>query len=259
MNTIITILVISILVFSLPMWLQLLSIRKAAKKNHELSDKQYWELKYKYQSLISLFAVIVAAFFFIAGDSLEKVRLAVIDQLRPKIDSLQDKIVSDSLKFARLKDDLEASSSDFKNSIDSYNNKAESIGKKSSYTSEQLAYVTSSLKEAQSKIEKINQYTILRKDIYIVNDSTTGFRYKKNVIPAIQEIPALKLYFKDLVTINGDRLPEFKEAPTVMVFSKNQNVFSVEKVTKEYVIVLLIQGWGSAEENAYPIMYISGI
>ena len=95
MNTILVALLLAFIVFSV--W-NIINLRKLLKtplkKDSELNDKKYWELKYKQEYMIAVFAVILGVITWLGYRSVEDIKQDIRLELASKLDSTKKAIDS---------------------------------------------------------------------------------------------------------------------------------------------------------------------
>ena len=176
------------------------TFHKLKKTNFE--EKYYWELKLQNQFLIALFSVVVAVYAFVGWNSYKELAIDIKEKINKQIDEIVDTRFRNSVN--KLNKDIEKVSQENKKNEDSLNN-----------TSKQTNILKSDI---ERMYEQVNQRIYIIKKVKISGDG--------------------KIYFKNIKTIQGNFLPEFKEAPVVFLSKKNPTIISsveIAEVTKEYI------------------------
>jgi hypothetical protein len=185
---IIIILLVAILVSSM---YNILIFRRREKtlNNTDLDSSKYFELKYRIEYLTTIVPIVIV-FLGIMGyrevDSIEKgINSKIDEKVKPKLDSLDKQIAFLQNRQQNVKSGLDTSFqslSDFKTSF----------------------------QELQKKMTGIEGKDIIRQNIYIVRNLKT----KRN--------GDFEQYnFKEITTITGNKLPDFKTIPTILSVNDN--------------------------------------
>ncbi|GGH04097.1 hypothetical protein GCM10007352_07090 [Mucilaginibacter phyllosphaerae] len=182
-----------------------------------LNDAKYWELKYKYEFLVAVGSIVVAVVAFIGYSTLNDVKANLKLTLSAQVDSVKSRVDSVS------------------KNISGTEISANALNKKVSTTNERITEFKTDigkLKRSQSDLDLLNQKikdlqskNIVIKEFYIVDKLTVQTNMDK----------LDKFSFKNLKTIDGDNLPKFISSPIVIPLSRDNGMYTVAKVTNEYV------------------------
>jgi hypothetical protein len=101
MTTIFIILGIAILLYNVWNTIVLKSFFKTSFRREPLNDQKYWELKYKVQSLVTIFVIIVGIAGYLGISTVEDVKKSIAREIKPQLDSATRIVDSlrDSLKI----------------------------------------------------------------------------------------------------------------------------------------------------------------
>jgi hypothetical protein len=202
-SIILTVIGLAVLVFSI--WSHLLIRRHIRNKwTHEitgtLADEKYFELKSKQEFIIATSTIIFALISFIGFSSISEIKKNLNDQIateRKKVDSLRQ-VANNSL------DNLELRGKDYKDSV---------------------LFGLKLLKELRKRYLELSDKDIIRQNIFIVDDLKIGDFKKVDYFFRI-------VNFKDLKTVSGQRLPDFKTPPSIIVFSSTSSELRVDEVSQ---------------------------
>lgn len=204
-TTIIALVLLAIIAV-LMIW-DLIILRHLSKKmnNDDPSVKKegYFELKYNIRLLQSISVIIITVIGFLGYSTL------------------------DDLK-AEIKKDLGAQDS----SIEAVSNQVNSLNDSIENYWSEIEGLFEISKELDKKIRYINESFKYNPKIYVINN-----------IAYPDGDTLLRLEFKDLETIFKERLPEFKNAPTVLIQGHTM-VVSIREISKDHVTIMSEIGFG---------------
>jgi len=196
MTAIIVILLLALLSVSIWNFKTLNDIKKLGKENRTLSpDAKYFELKYNIQFLVGLSTILIAVLGVLGYRSLDDVKSQLSDNLATISTTIEEK--ENTTKELDFKITKIAESA---NAID-------------------LAF--NQVKVLESKVKEINSKNILTQNYYIVSP------LKIELTMGVEKI----IYFKDLMTNTGDRLPVFKFPPLVFGTLNSNTSFMIYSIT----------------------------
>jgi|688.fasta_scaffold419072_2 hypothetical protein len=209
-----------IALITLSIW-NLVTSRELVKKRNQnvgavgLSDPRYFELKYKNQFLVAMFAVFVGLGSFYGYNTLEDAKKEARTEIINSTDSLKNKL------------------SELEKLMNENKSNALQLGNDFSEVSKNLPKLDGAFKRLSSleqKIVNINQKNILKQNFYIVS----------TIERPILEKPQ-RLFLKDLTTSHGDKLPNFKSPPVIIAITDSKFQVDVYNVSTESFIV----AWGT--------------
>lgn len=256
MNALTIILIIATILMTIPVWYKLFITKNDAKKAAELNDKQYWELKYRIQSLVTVFSILIAVFVVLGLDTISSIEKTVIAAMQPKVDSINVKYLQTKDSLNIMQKLIQGSYKDIETKITGYSTNLERINNYSKNVSGLFSKTTQSMTSIEQRIQSLNSKNILKKEIYIVNDESIAFVNPDSLIRTSNDSPLKKIFFKGLKTTSEDYLPEFKKTPVVLAFSNDGSTYRIKEVTRQYVIVSLDTHTGGVKK-VQPILYIN--
>ncbi len=171
----------------------LLQIKKIHKEGEKTTpEERYYELKFKIQFLVAMFTVFAAIVGLYGYNTLEDVKQKLTNELNDSIDSLKQRLettatilnTKDSI-VRILENDLAALSENVPKLKKGFN---------------QIEFL-------ERRIQTINGKNILKQNYYIV----TSLSFATNDLTK-----PVKIYFKDLATNLGDKLPSFTRPPLII-------------------------------------------
>jgi hypothetical protein len=149
----------------------------SSQKDKELNDAKYWELKYKYEYLIAIVALITAAAGFLGYSSLQSIEAAVKNDFNKKVDSvkttLQSTYADVNKKLLSAKDSVTTLNAKVKNAQFQVEESSAVLSKlmgqqfelkKSGYQSQ------NSLKELSNQIDSINNKNKIKREFYLITN-----------------------------------------------------------------------------------------
>jgi len=166
-----------------------------------LTDAKYFELKTKQDFIISIGSILIALIVLIGYGTLNDIRKEYEDQAavgRKQIDSITQLSIRRYLALDTLDDKYKGSVKEGLRTVD----------------------------DLRKKLVQISKKDVIRQNIFIIDPLRMG-DYKK------RKEDFRTIYFKDLVTISGTRLPKFLVEPSLICFSSNFAVMIVKDVTSE--------------------------
>lgn len=195
-------------------------LKKPLRKDSELNDKKYWELKYKQEYMVAVFAVVVGVITWLGYHSISDIKQDVRAELASKLDSTKKAI--DSIEKRQSSVDSRLRNSD--SILSSAQNIILGLTDRERYLNGSLNLRNLDLAALKTRISEINEKNILQQNIYIVDNVEYTFsenwEYKK-------------YYYRDLLTNTGQRLPNFKKPPFILPVSNEGFTFSIQEVTTE--------------------------
>lgn len=222
-----------------------LEIRKIKRVfNFQYTDEMkdlYFQLKLRVQFITAIVSVVVTIVVFFGFNAQKKVEESIkegVTQEFGKYDSLYKKY---DLQVTALSVYI----SDMQN--------------QSNTVSKDVGTAANRISELQKQLKAIKEKKFLNKEIAIIQnlpisyvdlDKSANTDYKDKVI----------IYFKDQTTIEGEKLPPFKNIP-VLNFTTRNGGLQIVKVTNEYFEVVwglssMIEDEGIKNKNVYMDLWI---
>lgn len=184
----------------------LYKIFKTLKKDREINPREeYFELKYNINLLKAITAILIFVIGFFGYNSYNNIK----ENIEKDIKGQQNEISIVFEKIGALNDTI--------NNLEVLKAKLESA----------IKTYEKSLKSINNKINNINSTTKYNPKIYIVKDLKFSYDKSKD---------GLKIYFRDLKTMFGEKLPDFKNVPFINVSGYTISMAIVE-ITNEYMVV----------------------
>lgn len=207
MNTLI-VLVIILIILSVWNLFGYYDLKKFNRSYRELKDDRYYELKYKNEFITASVIVVISVGGFFGYKLFDDAKKTV-DNLKVEIDSLG--------KVLEAKKDTVSYYEVMQTSLDSR------------------------IKTAESKINKINDISIIKQDLYLVDKILFTHNPNTNTnIPSTSGtiIPdTLRYYYKNLKNIKGEDLPVFDKPPFLAIVPESGYFYNIVEKTKDYFIL----------------------
>lgn len=185
-------------------------IYKQGKNGKEIfSDEKYYELKFSINLLKAISAILIFVIGFLGYSTIKDFSDNLEKDTNKQIGDQKKEIIKISKNIENIKlsvDSLENLKKNFEDVIKTYE---------------------SNLKNVNKKISNIKTSLKYNPRIYIVNDLKF---YKSN----FNRNNLLIIYFKDLLTIFGEHLPDFRKTPYINIQGHNIEI-NIQKVTNTYV------------------------
>lgn len=183
---------------------------KSVTGDNKIEEPRYWELKYRMDYLVAVAAMGIAVLAFYGYQSFQSAREAV----RSEIDLELRTIREDVNKTEQIVRNLKS----FSDSI------RESVSVSGKKMDDQINHQLAVLKVLERKIRVINNRNIVQQEFYVVRSLK---------LPVNHELKpgSNRVYYKDLITDKGDKLPEFANPPLVIPISQSTteiNIFNIK-------------------------------
>jgi type II secretory pathway pseudopilin PulG len=208
--------------------------KHSSDKNKNLDDAKYWELKSKYEFMLAVVALITAMATFLGINTLDSIKKEVKHDFQEKVDSVSKSFTDSTIKVNKK--------------LQATNDSAALLNKKVSNYLQQLSnnthYLTAleadqirlkvfdlksnnDLQDLSRKIDSINHSNKIKSEFYLVNN-----------VPFVNKRPDypldLTIYFKDLKTSSGDKLPSFKNPPVIISANLNNAFVQIGFTYKDH-------------------------
>lgn len=202
--------VLVIFLIGLSVWnlLTLYNLKKYNRSEQKIKNDRYYELKYKTDYITTVVVVMGIGAFF-GYNWFEEIKDQAADNLREKTASFDGQYESLNRKL-KNSDTLASTYTDKLNNLfTDYDN----ISKK--------------LNKLFKDYETISEKQIIKYDFYIVDNLKFPIEFNHDT--------AYRFYYKNLKSITGDKLPEFKKPPVLFIVPENNVVYDIREIHKEYV------------------------
>ncbi|MBX2895988.1 MAG: hypothetical protein KF763_11130 [Cyclobacteriaceae bacterium] len=214
------ILLITVLLI-LSIWNHLIFRKMKSVKEDEIKDARFWELNYKMDYLVAVAAMGAAVLVFLGYESLQSAKEAAKSEIDKELIMIREDLTEAQAKNQSLK----LSSDSIKDNV--------------AFTGTQIDSQIKALNELSIKIKLINSRSIVQQGFYVVRGLKLPFDHESK--PGSN-----KIYFKNLITDKGGKLPEFSNPPLVIPISQSNwemNIFNIKQDSFEAY-------WGGATINA---------
>jgi hypothetical protein len=183
---------------------------KSSETDKKLDDPRYWELKYRMDYLVAITAMGLTVIAFFGYESLQSAKEAVKSEIEVELATIRkdvgntEKVLADLNLFSdSIRDDVSASGAKMRDQIN-----------------RQVA----TLKELERKIRSINNRNIVQQEFYVVRSLKLPINHETK--PGSNRV-----FFKDMITDKGDKLPDFENPPLVIPISQSTmtiNIFNIK-------------------------------
>ena len=195
--------------------------KNASLEDKELNDAKYWELKYKYEFLIAIVALVTAIAGFLGYNSLQSIETTVKKEFNNKVDSVKNTLQKTKDSVNNLNDNVKASQSQLQKNrslmIHLFSQQFEL--KKSGFQSKKA------LNDLLNVIDSINVKNKIKSEFYLI----PNIKLKGQLFSA----EPMKFKFSELKTNTGDKLPLFRKPPIIISAMSNSTEFKILTVTNE--------------------------
>jgi hypothetical protein len=198
-------LVIVLLILSV--WNYIIFRKLKSVKEDEIRDARFWELNYKMDYLIAVAAMGAAVLVFLGYESLQSAKEAAKSEIEKELSTIRE----DLIKAETTSQSLKLLSDSIRDGV--------------AMSGTQIDNQLRALNELNKKIRLINSKNIVQQGFYVVR----GLK-----LPANHEAKpgSNRIYFKDLITDKGDKLPEFGNPPLVIPISQSNwgmNIYNIKQ------------------------------
>jgi hypothetical protein len=225
--------------------------RLSHQKDKELNDAKYWELKYKYEFLIAIVALITATAGFLGYNSLQSIETAVRADFNKKVDSvktsLQNTYTDVDSRLLTAKDSVKDLNKKVSNSQIQLQKSIEGLNTltKQQFELKEVGLQSKkSLNELSAQLDSINSKNKIKKEFYLVTN-----------VPLKGLLNPQTIKFSQLKTNIGDYLPIFKKPPFVISAWGNQIEFKVSSTTTDEFQVQVLDYSGLTVDQSEKITY----
>jgi hypothetical protein len=205
---------------------------KSHPNRRKNNDIRYYELKSKYEFLVSIVTLVTVVFVFLGISSQRELKDEIQKNIDKELISSKNAIDSTKRSFALFRDSINVS-------LETYNNvlSASIVNLNKMSDKQNLIYQKSlksnlDLDKVQNTVSRISKLNVLKKEFYVIDDLQVD-----NKTAASGN--SFRLFFKDLKTNTGDNLPNFTSEPLVLASNLDGGVIKTIKTTDDYVDVLV--------------------
>lgn len=201
--------VLAIIILGVSVWnfKTLHDLKKLAQKNEaSTADSRYYELKYNIQFLVGMSTILIAIVGSLGYNSFKNVENQISESTKQSIKPITSKLDSISVDL-RIK--AEATKG--------LDGKINTISK----NADRIENAINEVQLLEAKINKINSRNILKQNYYIIPSIAIDLSK-----PGVKTI-----FYKDLISNNGDKLPVFKSPPLIFGTQDLNSVFMIFNIT----------------------------
>ncbi|WP_413998203.1 hypothetical protein ACMDB5_10470 [Flavobacterium sp. W1B] len=246
------ILIIALIVFLI--WNIILFNKRIAVRNE---SKEYYELKYQLQFYVAIFSVLIGVFSFLGynsyNDIVDKVKIEISNETKSDLQKSKDEINSKILatqnelqKISFENEKIKQSNTDLLENNDKTNDRFYKLYEQFLSLNKEL-YISEN--KLQSQINNVNDA-----EIDVENIKTDIAEIKKidflNQVYLVTDItfnePDEKtfgkldtIYFKNLKTIGGNKLPAFQKPPSITISPYQGVQLALKDVTNQYYTIYM--------------------
>ena len=210
------------MVFSIWEFFELKAIRKKLEKpKPTITDSNYFDLNAKIKSILAVGSFIVIIIGFLGWNTIDgitedvKNKLSAVDSLSSSVDSINTEI-ENILTFIEIFNDVEKGN----------------LEKTISETKSSVTSISNKLLNLSDQIKKIPRNLELIKDLRI-NMKEFGPLTKKSK----------RFFYNEMTSYKGNKLPLFKENPTILIFNDKGLNTLITEATIEYFDLQVLSSW----------------
>jgi hypothetical protein len=203
------------------------------KFSTSLNDEKYFELKARQDYIIASSTLIFAVLSFIGYSSIKDIKTDLNNQVlaeRQKIDTLKNTADETDKTFINL----QITGKTLKDSMIS---------------------ALEIVQVLKNKVGQILAKDVIKQNLYIIDNlkmgdfpATSEKNFENNKI----------VYFKNLTSISGQKLPEFIKPPTVLAMSINGGSVAIRKISKDGFQIATLMGLPMSEEESKVAENVNG-
>lgn len=181
----------------LQVW-NLVTLRQMRRQgNSPITDPQYNELKSKQEFMVAVGALLLSAAGYFGFSTWKDSEATIKKEMTQSLDTLRNQIDTSKVKFVKGLADIELTSD--------------------------------RAREISTELEELKQKDVLQES-YLVTDLYYRSYEDRDAKPK-------RLYFKDMKTIKGKRLPRFSRPPKIFMYGSSGLMYTL-KTTSEYIDVV---------------------
>ena len=199
----------------------------------QLNDSKYFELKYKQEFLLAVFSIVIGVLIFVGYDSYkslkENLQSNIEREIQPtteKIRSINDSIGDQQNRITTLTTDIASKSTSLEqlNKLVANLNKEQATLKSKIATSkENVSDYQTSILDITRRISEIKNKNIIKQELYLIKDIEYTYPLDYWEYKSFE--------FKDMQTVNGEKLPVFKDPPIIIPFSNDGLSYATKDIT----------------------------
>lgn len=242
MIQILVVLLIALIAFSVWNLFTLKDIKKHNRSNQVISDERYFELKYKLEYITTITVVVVGVGAFFGYQWFDGIKKDAEKNLVEKTTLFESKYDSIKCKLKQTDDSLRKYQKMMAGN--EYYFKKFQVSQKN--ISDSINRSAKELFSISKRIKIINEKNIIKSDFYIVDNLQINLKYDADY--------RYKFYYKDLVTITGDKLPVFNKTPFLSINPENGIQVFITELNKDYFALMLISIDGNIDVGRFSIM-----
>ncbi len=161
-STIIFLFLIVLIGFNIWNGVTLHRLLKRPLKNDQLNDKNYWELKYKMQYMVTAFSVLLAIVAYLGYNTIDNVKESVEKDFQSKLDSTKSAMHLIDSQMRNSKESFDAKIADTDSVLNSYQNMLLGLSGRTEAVRKSIAVSDKDLNDFKSRIAEINSKNIIQ-------------------------------------------------------------------------------------------------
>lgn len=225
--TVIFLFLIALIGFSIWNSITLQRLLARPLKTDQLNDKNYWELKYKMQYMVTVFSVLIAIAAYLGYNTVANAKESVRNEFQAKLDSTKANMASIDSQIKNSKIQFDAKVANTDSLLNIYQNMLMGLSRRTEAVKKSISISDKDLTDFKGRINEINSKNIIQQNIYIVDN----ILFTRAELDLMDGISGKKMLFSELTTISGDKLPTFKKAPFILVVSNDGAEYYVKNVS----------------------------
>lgn len=195
--------------------------KRANFSNDQLNDAKYYELKYKHEFTIATISIVTTCIVILGYNSIQGIEDKLQKEYESKVKSTDSTLSLTNNKVTLISKGIDEKYSQIDTSMRNYQTQLGYFINQQVSFSNQSKKVNSELSLAQNKIKEINGKNILKQNIYVIEN--VPYDLNLNLVNKVDSNKGWeKIYFSQLKTIMGDKLPEFKKKPFIISSVSNE-------------------------------------
>lgn len=180
--------------------------KRSSLPNNQLNDSKYYELKSKHEFTLAVVSIVTTGIVVLGYNSIQNLQDRIKADYEKKVEVVNAKLDSTEKKSNELLTGIPETFMQIDSSLRNSEKMLSYLRNEQVDVSAKTAKTKSDITSAQQRIREINSKNILKQNLYIV----------KRVPFDMDHMPEggmKRIYFKDLRTVMGDKLPQFLTSP----------------------------------------------
>lgn len=238
MDKVIVLLLISLIALSYWNLVSLRDIKKHNRSNKEISDDRYYELKYKIEFIVAIAVVVIGGGTLFGVNWFNDLKKDISNNFKRETDLRFDTINS-KLKF------VDSSINRHQINVLAYESDVNKLHSVQIFAEKKIPYISKRISVLDHLVDTISNKNIVKLDFFIIGNLKINTK---------DENTNHRFYYKDLKTIVGNKLPNFKTAPFLVTVPENDVQLNLKNNNREYFEIVLMSFSSEVDTAKFSVM-----